>query len=409
MRERALILGNYRPSYILARALFRRGYDVICGLDGYDRGTEVSKYVDTVWNHPSYSASSDEFQLALNEFCAKDTAVKLVFPVAENFVRAFAEGHLTLPSDVNLGSMANDTINVCLNKPLLLEKAARLDIPVAPFAITEGRDALLEHADRLKFPLVVRPSDSTKRLAGKKAITCGSRVELETQYDEWEDHGLLLQEHVSGTRDNIYFSACNGEIQNYLHAKIERTDQPDGSGLALEGITIDPCPILQGYTEKLIKTIDYTGIGCVQFLVDDVEDKRYLLELNPRLAGNHALPEYAGLALSDELIDLALGQLRKKPLTLGDASIRYTWFAGEIESLRLRWRTGGLEFRRFIPALLKSVSAVLRSDLDISLNRDDWKPGFFSLCDTIPGIGTFTRARFKHGIVQKLLIRKKWV
>ncbi|MBO9427006.1 hypothetical protein J7444_19885 [Labrenzia sp. R4_1] len=366
----------------------------------------MSKYVHAVWDHPPLSSGADVFQEAMDALCAKDLTIELVIPVAESFVRAFAESRLKPPGAIKLASMASDTITFCLNKPLLLSKAAELDIPIAPFVVTSNHQDLLRQASKLNFPLVIRPMDSTKRLGGKKALTCRTVGDLKEQQEVLKDKSLLTQEYVSGKRDNIYFSAHHGELQSYLHAKIERTDQPDGSGLALEGVTVEPCPILKSYVVKLLRGIGYHGIGCVQFLVDEREDRRYLLELNPRLAGNHALAEHAGLTLSEDILDLAHGRLANRPLSVGQAGIRYTWLAGELESLRLAWRAGDFGALQFLRAVGKAIRAYRQADFDVSINRDDWKPGLYSLCDSLPLIGTISRARLENGFVQKILVRK---
>ena len=408
MVETALILGNYRPSYILARTLTSRGYSVICGMDGYDRGAEVSRYVSAIWDHPKYVAGSNAFQQSLDAFCRHNPSVKLLFPVTEDFVKAFADEKLSVPHGVRLGSMAHETVRHCLDKPRLLTLARELDIPVAPFAVTSNLKDLKQSAAGIGFPIVARPLSSTVRLNGKKAVICQSLDTLIDSYATWQadNQELLLQRFVTGKRDNIYFAAHQGTVFRYLHAKIERTDQPDGSGLALEGVTIDPCPVLEGYVQKLIKALNYSGIGCVQFLVDEARGQNFLLEINPRIAGNHALPEFAGLDLGGCLTDLALSKNRAAELSYGRANVRYTWLAGECESIRARWRAGHMRFSEMLKALVGATSAWLRSDLDMAIGRNDWKPGVVTLCDSLPIIGRFTRRRFQRGLVQTLLLRK---
>lgn len=409
--KKALILGNYRPSYIFARTLVERGYEVACGLDGYDIGTEVSKYVTAIWDHPPLNEGTEKFQHALNEVCDKHPEIELIVPVAENFVRAFAEEKLVLPANTKLVSVDAALVNFCLDKPKLLTAAKELDIPVAPFEVTTSSDDLLEKAASIGFPLVVRPLASERRLAGKKAAICHSLDELAASYELWrrDNKELLIQKYVTGKRDNIYFSAVNGVIYKYLHAKIERTDNPDGSGLAVEGAVISPNLALKDEVNRLIKSLNYSGIGCAQFLVDEEMDQHYFLEINPRLAGNHAVAEKAGLDLGNDLLNASLGQMKSTETNENEKTFRYTWVAGEIESLRQRWRSGESTFSEFIRNLLIAFAASRRSDFDVSLNRDDWKPGFYSLCDTLPVIRSLSLKRLKPGIVQKLAIQKEWL
>jgi len=411
MQSKALILGNYRPAYILARSLQNRGFRVVCGIDGYDRGAEMSRYVSALWDHPPLKKDSGEFQQALDRLCITHPDIRLICPVAENFVQAFAEGHLEIPDGVALASLSHDVVNFCLDKPRLLATAACLGIPVAPFAVTTGWSDLFEKAESIGFPLVVRPLYSTVRLAGKKATTVHSMEELRTNYEIWqvENQKLLIQHHVSGKRDNIYFAAHKGELIRLLHAKIERTDQPDGSGLALEGVTIKPDKTLVAQVNALTRAMDYNGIGCAQFLVDLEKNQYYFLEINPRLAGNHALAEIAGLDLGGFIIDGALGITGETQLIHSQILLRYGWLAGECENLRARWQSGDLSTFAFIKKLYLAFKSYRRMDFDIAINRNDWKPGFFTLCDALPILGKLTRARFRPTIIRNLLIQKEWL
>ena len=226
-----LILGNYRPSYILARAFHNRGYRVICDMEGYELGAEVSRYVDALWPHAPYAKDPLAFQTRLTNFLARHPEIEWVCPVTEPLIKAFAKAQLTLPEQCKLLNVEGDLVNRCLNKEQMLKLAQDLKVPVAPFAITSNADELFDRAEEIGFPLVVRPQSSSHRLAGQKAVTVTSLEDLTTSFESWKDEttDLLIQRHASGKRDNIYFAAQNGVIERYLHAKILRTDQADGS------------------------------------------------------------------------------------------------------------------------------------------------------------------------------------
>lgn len=408
MVKTALLLGNYRPTFILARALKARGYKVICGLDGYDRGAEVSRYVDAVWDHSSFAVAPEEFSQKLKQLLADHPEIDAVYPITEPLIRAFADGRLVLPSSVALGSMPGPLVLKCLDKRSLLTMALEHGIPTASFAETNDSDDLYEKAEAIGFPLVVRPIKSKVFSNFKKAVTCSSLDELQTHDSIWAEnkYQLLIQKHVSGKRDNIYFAADKGEIRRYLHAKITRTDQPDGSGLAVEGETIPPCTKIQRYTAKLVSTLAYDGIGCAQYLVDSATGEINLLELNPRIAGNHALPEACGLGLSDWLIDQCEGNTHDTSIIMGQADKRYTWLAGEIGSIKHAWISRKLTARAAIGAGYKAFRAFRRADLDMGFVSGDRMPGLVTLSDSFPFFGGISRRRFHSPFFSRLFIRK---
>ncbi|WP_420413789.1 hypothetical protein [Roseibium sp.] len=405
----ALLLGNYRPTFILARSLKQRGYNIVCGLDGFDRGAEVSRYVDTVWRHSSYSLEVDVFQKELNHLLASRPDISDIYPVAESVIRAFADGRLTLPRPLRLGSIDGELVLRCLDKQSLLAEAKELSIPVAPFAKTSGKTHFYGSAAEIGFPLVIRPLQTGKLLNGQKAITVDHLEALKGLDPIWIDcdYRLLVQRHSPGLRENIYFAAQDGEIYRYLHAKITRTDQPDGSGLAIEGKTVAPCPALKQHTKALVKNLNYTGIGCAQYLVEPETGNVNFLELNPRIAGNHAVPEECNLGLGDCLIDLTEGRNSPTSYLEGTVGISYGWLAGELASIKKAWQTGKLSFWQALVAARKAYSYFKHTDIDVGFVQNDRLPGLFTLCDSLPLIGGITRLRFTQPAFFRVVMRKE--
>lgn len=407
----ALILGNYRPSYILAKKLKERGFRVVCTMDGYERGAEASRYVDSLWQHTALDGKPEELQPVLAEFLANHSEIDLVCPVTEPLIKAFAKGTLTVPGNVQLVSMAGELVQTCLDKKTMLDLATRLQIPLAPFATTRSGDALFENAGKIGFPLVIRPLSSQHRLDGQKARTVDTMQELQESWDRWQNEttDLLIQAKAAGKRDNIYFAAKEGKIIRYLHAKITRTDQPDGAGLAVEGKTIRPCPELKRHTETLVAELGYHGIGCAQYLVDEKSGDICFLELNSRIAGNHALPDHCGLDLSGCLLDLTTDTAFDDAVISGTEGISYSWLPGELEGIKQNVRRGLLSLRDVPSAIFGAFACFRRSDIDIAITRSDPLPGLFTLLDSLPLIGRLTRSRFKPGWQQSLFIRKEWL
>ncbi len=403
-----LILGNYRPSYILARTFQKRGFRVICDMEGYEFGAEVSRYVDAIWQHSPFAQKPEKFQQELDAFLAKEHEIQWVCPVTEPLIKAFSNGSLCLPVGPQLLSMAPDLVQKCLDKHFMLSLTQKLEIPVAPFAQTSSKEDLLERATEIGFPIVVRPQSSSFRLEGQKAVTVSALDRLAKHFDIWkgETKDLLIQAHASGKRDNIYFAADDGRITRYLHAKIKRTDQPDGSGLAVEGTTIPPCPILKGHSEKLISALSYSGIGCIQYLVDPQSGEICFLELNPRIAGNHALTDACKLGLDDWFLDHLQGTAPHPAYLEISETVKYSWLAGELESIKQRYRRGTIPLSRVLKAYITAIRAYFKCDIDIAACRHDRRPGFWTLLDSLPFICRLSRLRLKPGHFQTLMLRK---
>jgi predicted ATP-grasp superfamily ATP-dependent carboligase len=394
--QTVLLLGNYRPTLSIARQLTLQGARVVTVREGCDRGAEVSRYVDDIWDNPPIDGNPATFVRALEAFVAKDKRISVVMPVAEEFVRVIAQNPPQLRDTVTLATMDASLVNACLSKPHMMALAEETGVPIAPYAMAMDVADLKEKARDIGFPIVVRSMVSTKRIGGDKTVTIANSSGLAERFLPWNDEwgGLIVQRQATGRRHNIYFAAKDGEIRRLLHAIIVRTDRPDGSGLAVEGQTVEADGDLVRHTASLLERLNYNGIGCAQFLVDDETGSVCFLEINPRIAGNHAVPEHCGLDLAGFMIAIAQGRESDLgSLPYGRGGVRYSWVAGDIDGLKSALKGRKIGARAAFRWARDIPRTAFSSDLDMMLRWDDPLPGLANLMDVIPIVGHLTRLR----------------
>jgi predicted ATP-grasp superfamily ATP-dependent carboligase len=388
MKKSILLLGNYRPTQPLAKMLSSLGYDVVAGTLGPETFFKKSRYITNLWDHSDVAEDPDRFFEELCLYCELHPELEAIFPVLENYVRLFSEYPQWL-SKLPLVIMAEaELVKKCLNKSYMMKLATRCSAPIAPFSKAQDENELQISVSELGFPLVIRPAISQNLLLGKKAVYISSKNEFEALDIDWRQHpkGLILQSQFEGIRHNIYFAALDGKICRYLHAKIIRTTLLDGSGLALEGITIHPEATMKRHCEKLLDVLNYSGIGCIQFLVNERTGESSFLEINPRVAGNAIVAEYAGLELGKFQIDLALTGKPDQTVIIGRENIRFTWTSEDIMAAKRAWRKGEISAKEVTLWLLKAVGSGMRANLHILFSWSDPKPGLAALARCLPGI-----------------------
>ena len=79
----------------------------------------------------------------------------------------------------------------------------------------------------------------------------------------------MLQKFAPGERHNCHIAADRGRILAYFQQKVLRTDELDGTGIGLDGVSVPVSPALRDYCERLVEALGYHGIGCIQFMVDE--------------------------------------------------------------------------------------------------------------------------------------------
>ncbi len=386
-----LFLGNYRPTICLARALKALGYRIVVGLGGGEGGAQYSRFADEVWDHPPLE-DREAFLSLLAAFLEGRSDVRVVFPVAEPFVRLVAAAGNRLPADRIYAIPSRAVVERALDKIGAYALARSVGVPVAAYALAENYADLRRRCDEVGYPVVIRPLDSTRRLGERKGLILASADALAQALPRWPggQSALLVQRLVRGQRHNVFFAARRGRIVRILETRIERTDAPDDTGLAVDGYTVAPSPELTRYTERLAASLDYSGVGLAQFLVDRGTGAAFFIELNPRVAGSHAIAEAAGLQLGYLSIVLAAPVVPEIPVVTGTPGIRYAWTYGDLRGLLAAMR-GGLPRREALRWARRMVGTLLRANVHMTWRWDDPMPTVALFARQLPLVDRLVR------------------
>jgi len=380
-----LLLGNYRPAVSLARSLKPLGYRVVVGLGGGEGGAQYSRFADESWDHPPLEDGREPFLAALCAFLHARADIRVVFPVAEPFVRLVAAERARLPADRIYAVPSPAIVERALDKVAAYAVARSVGVPVAPYALAHGPAELARRCEEVGYPVFLRPLDSTNRLGGRKGLIVASRDELARIVPRWPgpDTALLVQHRVNGTRHNLFFAARDGKLVRVLETRIARTDAPDQTGLAVDGETVAPSDDLVRFTERLAVALGYSGVGLAQYLVDREAGAVFFIELNPRVAGSHAIAEAAGLQLGYLSIVLAAPGAPEIPFVAGVPGLRYAWTYGDLRGLVAALHAG-LPRRDALRWAWGMVRACLRADVHMTWWWSDPLPTLALFARTLP-------------------------
>lgn len=380
IQHTVLLLGNYRPALVAARALSKLGCRVVLGLGGGEGGNEYSRAVDEVWDHPELAGSGDAFVQALERFLARRPDITVVYPIGEPFVLCFAERGMRFEDHALIASVAPGIATICSDKLAMLDLATTAGVGCLPYAAVDGYDDLLPAAEAVGFPVVVRPLNSKVLIGTRKAVICHDRSELKAAVPIWPKDvvTLLVQRLASGVRHNVFFAAHQGEVVRALETRILRTDRIDGTGYAVDGVTVQPTPKLIFETRALAKALDFTGVGLAQFICDAETGRSCFLELNPRLAGSHAITEYAGQELTRLAIELAADiapDARDRDFAYRPG-IRYAWSYGDLRGIKTALADGEASAADVPAMLARFLWTAIRAETHMSWSWRDPAPAF---------------------------------
>jgi hypothetical protein len=87
-----------------------------------------------------------------------------------------------------------------------------------------------------------------------------------------------------------------------------QTDRADGTGYTTRLVSASPHPEVARGVEAVVRALDYTGVGDIEFMVDEAAGQVSFIELNPRLSASFRSAEVCGLPVSRLMLELGSGK-----------------------------------------------------------------------------------------------------
>lgn len=204
----------------------------------------------------------------------RDDSVATVSACRDRLSSAF---HIDLPSA--------ETVTTLANKAALHAIAGKLGIPVPHGLVVRG-EADLEHIARLRPPLVIKPADPAKVLAGvvERIALAGSIAEARNVAAHLLTRAspLIIQQWVEGADSDIYFTlfACDAGsrlIGIFTGRKVVCSPPRIGSTAACVAAP-EAAETLGRETLRIIEQFAYRGLGSVEFKRDQRTGRFFIIE-----------------------------------------------------------------------------------------------------------------------------------
>lgn len=402
---RVLVLGDYRQTVTVVRSLGRAGFEVTLGTDDRQSSTRLSRFVSDVWVYDN--ATPRRFCNSLEAFLRNERP-DFVFPVGETQLRRVIETAARLEPLSTWVSPEFATVARCFDKGAMYELAPALGIPTMPWARFAGMDDWRSRAHAMGYPVVVKRKDSAAHVLERKALILQDPAQLDAFLaalpPDQDSGSLLLQKFAAGERHNCHLAAADGALIAYFQQKVLRTDQPDHTGIGVAGVSVAPSPALRAHCEALTRALRYTGIGCIQFLVDERTGGIAFLEFNARMDSTAALPFQMGIDYP--LLGLQLAAYRKARCAgRGNARLllpapvapeyragrTYHWLQGDLRSVLDELRNGSLA----TGSLAARIADMARLSLTGCHLTFDWR-------DPLPALHMFWRKFLQAPLSRRL-------
>ena len=283
------------------------------------------------------------------------TALKLAEKLSKYGIKIIGTSYEALDLAEDRGSFSK----------LLLEN----DIPFPEYGIAETADEALELADKLDFPLLVRPS----------YVLGGQGMKIVINKEELEEHvvdllrkipnnKLLLDHYLDGAIEAEADAICDGK-DVYIIGIMEHIE-PCGIHSGDSNATLPPFNLgefvmqqIKDHTKKIALALNTVGLINIQFAIKD--DMVYIIEANPR--ASRTVP-FIAKAYKEPYVNYAT------KVMLGEKKVKDFDFKPELEGFAIKQPV--FSFNKF-PNVNKNLGPEMKSTGESILFIDSLKDDEF--------------------------------
>jgi predicted ATP-grasp superfamily ATP-dependent carboligase len=312
--------GHWRKTLAVVRSLGRKGVHVAVGERTFLNTSFFSKYCSRRVVYPSPRRYPDQFiEFILEEI--KKNHYDCLFPMEEETLLLLAKHQSEVSKYTCLLSPDADKIEFVRDKGKLSQFAEDRGIPVpktwySPVTPTLRssetnftEQALPYDFSSIPLPVVIKPRISS----GSFGIAYVKRKEDLMPFYQ-KVHGRypfpLIQEWVPDGAGIYGLSALLDEASNvkaaFVHKKLRMYPVQGGPSTLREGVEH---PQVMELGLSLLKSLNWTGVGMVEFKVDPRDGIPKLMEVNPRFWGSLELAIVSGVDFPYLMLKMARGEI----------------------------------------------------------------------------------------------------
>ena len=300
--------GHWRKSLAVVRSLGRRGVYVTVGERTFLNTSFFSKYCTRRIVYPSPRRHPDQFTEFLIEEIKKNRT-DCLFPMEEETLLLLARHRSEISKYTYLLIPDLEKIEFVRDKRNLIQFAEASGIPTPKtfYAVPDPPMGEVE-AEKIPIPAVIKPRISSGSFG---IVYVRKREDLIPSYQRVHARYPfpLIQEWIPDGGGTFGLSALLDEASNikaaFVHKKLRMYPVQGGPSTLREGVEH---PQVMELGLSLLKSLNWTGVGMVEFKVDPRDGIPKLMEVNPRFWGSLQLAIVSEVDFPYLILKMARGE-----------------------------------------------------------------------------------------------------
>lgn len=275
----------------------------------------------------------------------------VLFPCEDTNVALVSRNREVLAPFYRILLPAHDVVEMLMDKVRFYAYATEKNLSLPVTRVVESEADLIEAAETLAFPCILKPRDSAARRWEDqtvfKAFKVDSAPELISTYrhfSRWTDC-FIVQEWIEGSDSdlyscNCYFDATSTPLATFVARKLRQW--PPETGVSCLGEEVRNDAVLEE-TVRLFKGVGYRGLGYLEMKRDSRSGRMLIVEPNiGRPTGRSAIAEAGGVELLYTAYCDAVGLPLPESRTQRYGGVKWIHVRKDLQSAVQYWRRGEL-------------------------------------------------------------------
>ena len=320
-----------RAMLAAARSLHRADWRVHAAASQHPAPGQWSRACDARFHLTDPKQSPAAFAAELEEILG-DRGEDVLLPGSDASLLVISADRERLDARSRIGLPEPDAVARSLSKIALNEAAESVGFEVPETIVCEDQASALAAADRLGYPLLLKPDRSVFERGGvlhqQKSAVIYDPSSLRACLPKFGDR-CLLQQQEAGAAISFAGVLVEDRLIASVFSRYRRTWPPDGGSVSYSE-TLTPTPALQHRVRDLLVRIGWQGMFELE-LVERPGGEAAPIDLNPRAYGSLALAERAGVPLAVVWCEWLLGnELR---MGIARPGVRYRWEDSDVRHM----------------------------------------------------------------------------
>jgi predicted ATP-grasp superfamily ATP-dependent carboligase len=358
--------GDSRAALAVTRSLGSKGHQVYAGSESNKSLSSSSKYCHLGVAYPSPRENPQNYIAFLVEFVTNNS-IDFLIPITDVSLLLISKERVQFPDTCQIPIPSDKAISLAADKKYILELAESVGMAVpGSFSINTYKDILpsIEQC-KLDYPVVLKPSRSRVKSENGWISTrvdyAADSQELQHKLEQLnpQAYPVILQERVVGVGSGAFYCFNHGKcLAKFAHTRIREKPPSGGVSVVRESRRIDP--MVDDYSQKLLKKLQWHGVAMVELKIDQTSGKAYIMEINGRFWGSLQLAIDAGVDFPDIVISMDQESSKKQHDSYREG-VRSRWFWGDVDLLLMYLfkPSKNLKLPQGHPGRLKAVLSIL--------------------------------------------------